>query len=251
VSPAASDYTSAGADPGARAGAHHHGSATRIELRHATVLFSGRDEGDLGRTTGPPTPAVQANRAAILELCGLGAIAAGSQVHACTVVVARADRPGYVVDDSLQADGQVTQAPELGVGVHVADCLPIAVAGDGGVAMIHAGWRGLAGGIVPEAVRTLRALGVQGPLEAAIGPGAGGCCYEAGPEVHAPFAAYRASNGRRLDLAAIATAQLQEAGVDSVGDTGLCTLCAPAGLFFSHRRDGPETGRQGGFAWLR
>jgi hypothetical protein len=117
--------------------------------------------------------------------------------------------------------------------------------------MIHAGWRGLAGGVVAEGVRTLRTLGVQGPLEAAIGPGAGGCCYEVGPEVHAPFAAYCASSGRRLDLAAIATAQLHEAGVESVGDTGLCTLCAPAGLFFSHRRDGPETGRQGGFAWLR
>jgi YfiH family protein len=235
----------------ARAAARSHGSATRIELRHATVLFSGRDDGDLGRTAEPATPSVQANRTAILALCGLGGIAVGRQVHGSTVAVAKPDRLGYVVDESAQADGQVTPAPELGVGVHVADCLPIAVAGDGGVAMIHAGWRGLAGGVVAEGVRTLRTLGVQGPLEAAIGPGAGGCCYEVGPEVHAPFAAYCASSGRRLDLAAIATAQLHEAGVESVGDTGLCTLCAPAGLFFSHRRDGPETGRQGGFAWLR
>jgi YfiH family protein len=236
---------------GAGNGGRSHGSATRIELRHATVLFSGRDEGDLGRTAESPTPAVQANRAAILELCGLGAIAVARQVHGTTVVVAHAARAGYLVDESRQADGQATAARELGVGVHVADCLPIAVAGDGGVAMLHAGWRGLAGGVVAEGVRALRALGVQGPLEAAIGPGAGGCCYEAGPEVHAPFAAYRASNGRRLDLVKIATAQLHEAGVESVGDIGLCTLCAPAGLFFSHRRDGPETGRQGGFAWLR
>jgi copper oxidase (laccase) domain-containing protein len=137
------------------------------------------------------------------------------------------------------------------VGVHVADCLPIALAGDGGVAMLHGGWRGLAAGVVDEGVAALRAAGVAGPLEAVIGPGAGGCCYETGPEVHAVFARYSASDGRLLDLKAVATAQLHAAGVETVDDVGLCTLCAPEGLLFSHRRDGPDTGRQGGFAWLR
>ncbi|HEX2701825.1 MAG TPA: laccase domain-containing protein, partial [Solirubrobacteraceae bacterium] len=93
--------------------------------------------------------------------------------------------------------------------------------------------------------------GVSGPLEAVIGPGARGCCYETGPEVHAVFARYGSSDGRRLDLVAIATAQLRAAGVASIDDVGLCTLCAPAGLLFSHRRDGEGTGRQAGVAWLR
>ena len=83
-----------------------------------------------------------------------------------------------------------------------------------------------------------------------IGPGVGGCCYETGDEVRQAFAAYGAGRGRLLDLKAVAAAQLREAGVAVVHDVGLCTICAPAGQLFSHRRDGPATGRQGGFAWL-
>jgi copper oxidase (laccase) domain-containing protein len=139
----------------------------------------------------------------------------------------------------------------VGVAVHVADCLPVAVAGPDGVAMLHAGWRGLAGGVIAEGVAVVRHLSGPGRVEAAIGPGAGGCCYEVGEEVHAALAAYpRARRGRRLDLKAIARAQLEGAGVGRVEDVGVCTLCAPAGQLFSHRRDGPQTGRQAGIAWL-
>ena len=224
-------------------------SPVRVELTHARVLFSGRTEGDLGRTNLVASNEVLPHRDALLALCGLPAIAVGGQVHASSVAIAQAGT-GYLVA-SGEADGQATRRHGVGVGVHVADCLPIAVAGEGGVVMLHCGWRGLASGIVGEGVRMLRAIGVEGPLEAVIGPGAGGCCYETGPEVHASFTSYGASDGRLLDLAVIAAAQLREAGVASVIDVGLCTLCADADLFFSHRRDGPESGRQGGFAWLR
>lgn len=230
-------------------GGQSSASPVRVELTHARVLFSGRAEGDLGRTNLEASSEVLGHRDALLALCGLPAVAVGRQVHASSVAIAQADT-GYLIDGD-EADGQATRRHGVGVGVHVADCLPIAVAGEGGVVMLHCGWRGLAGGIVGEGVRTLRAIGVDGPLEGAIGPGAGGCCYETGLEVHASFTAYGASDGRLLDLAAIAAAQLLEAGVASVIDVGLCTLCADAGLFFSHRRDGPESGRQGGFAWLR
>ena len=85
-----------------------------------------------------------------------------------------------------------------------------------------------------------------------IGPGAGGCCYETGDEVRERFARYDASRGRLLDLKAVAAAQLREAGVARRRRTSaLCTICAPPDRFFSHRRDGAATGRQGGFAWLR
>jgi hypothetical protein len=223
--------------------------STRIELTHATVLFSDRAEGDLGRPLEEPNAAIRANRAAIQALCGVHGIAVGRQIHGATVQVA-ADHQSYVVDET-EADGQATRTPGLGVGVHVADCLPIAIAGAGGVVMLHGGWRGLAAGIIDAGVAALRALGVEGPLEAAIGPGAGGCCYETGPEVHAALDGYGASNGRLFDLGAVATAQLHAAGVASVSDVGVCTLCAPPGLLFSHRRDGPTGERQGGFAWLR
>jgi YfiH family protein len=136
--------------------------------------------------------------------------------------------------------------------VLTADCLPIALAGGGAVAMLHAGWRGLAGGILAEGVKTLRQLGANGKLEAAIGPGAGGCCYEVGEEVHREFAglAGQVRRGRNLDLKAIAREQLDRAGVRTVHDVGLCTMCEDDSLFFSHRRDGGVTGRQAGLAWL-
>ncbi|MGI8801837.1 MAG: polyphenol oxidase family protein, partial [Solirubrobacteraceae bacterium] len=132
-----------------------------------------------------------------------------------------------------------------------ADCLPVAVAGAGGVAMLHAGWRGLAAGVLGEGVAALRRLGVAGRLEAAIGPGAGGCCYEVGREVHAAFSGRPgASRDGRVDLKAVARGELECAGVAVIHDVGVCTLCAPPGLLFSHRRDGPATGRQAGIAWL-
>jgi YfiH family protein len=179
---------------------------------------------------------------------GLGSIAAGWQVHGTFVAAVDAARPGYVVAAD-EADGQATRLPGVGVAVHTADCLPVVVAGPGGVVMLHAGWRGLAGGVLAEGVAVLRRLGVAGPLAAAIGPGAGGCCYEVGDDVRAVFAAVpRAVLDRRLDLKAVARHELERAGLTRIDDVGLCTLCSPD--FFSHRRDGPATGRQAGIAWL-
>src|SRR6185437_10374614 len=136
--------------------------------------------------------------------------------------------------------------------VMTADCLPVAVAGPSAVAMLHAGWRGLDGGILAEGVDALRELGAGAPLQAAIGPGAGPCCYEVGEEVHATFAAQDLDirNGRNLDLKAIAREQLERAGVEVVHDVGLCTICGDPTLLFSHRRDGGVTGRQAGVVWL-
>jgi hypothetical protein len=134
-----------------------------------------------------------------------------------------------------------------------ADCLPIAVAGDGAVAMLHAGWRGLRDGVIENGVAALRELGVDGPLGAAIGPGAGPCCYRVGGKVLDAFRDYpqaRADDGR-IDLKAIAAEELARAGVDEVHDLELCTICAEPSLLFSHRRDRGVTGRQAGVAWLR
>jgi YfiH family protein len=223
-----------------------------LALSTAEVRFTTAGDGDLGRTDADPVDAaVLAARDGVRRACGLGAIAVGRQVHGGRVATVAAAGPGYVVAGEA-ADGQATRLAGVGVAVHAADCLPIAVAGAGGVAMLHAGWRGLAAGVVGAGVAALRRLGVAGPLEAAIGPGAGGCCYEAGAEVHAAFAGHPgASRGTRVDLRAVAAAELDRAGVERVADLGVCTLCGPPGLLFSHRRDGPGTGRQAGIAWLR
>ena len=128
-----------------------------------------------------------------------------------------------------------------------ADCLPVALASDGAVAMLHAGWRGLAAGVLEEGVRALHDVGGSGPIIAVIGPGAGVCCYEVGEEVHAAFDGAHL-DGRRIDLKAIARQRLLAAGVTRVRDLELCTICDER--FFSHRREGSRAGRQAGVAWL-
>jgi YfiH family protein len=212
------------------------------------VAFSDRDDGDLrvsARTAAEPVEEVQAR---VLELLGVPGVVVAHQVHGSDVVVAREQVRGYVVG-LAQADAVATSRSGVATAVHVADCVPVAVGGEGAVAMLHCGWRGLAGGIVAAGVDALRGLVADGELEAAIGPGAGGCCYETGDEVRELFAAYGAAAGRLLDLKAVAAAQLREAGVAVVVDVDRCTICDES--YFSHRRDGPDTGRQGGFAWLR
>ena len=149
-----------------------------------------------------------------------------------------------VVKSPDEADGQVTSNPDLTPLVMVADCLPVAMVGPGGVAMAHCGWRGLAGGIVAGAA------GIVEAGSAAIGPGIGPCCYEVGEEVLSAFADLDGvARGRMLDLTAVATALLERAGVGSIESSGLCTSCNPE-LFYSHRRDGERTGRQAGLVWM-
>jgi polyphenol oxidase len=142
-----------------------------------------------------------------------------------------------------EADAHATPAPGLAPLVMVADCLPIALAGPGGVAMAHCGWRGLAVGLAASAAREVEATA------AAIGPGIGPCCYEVGDEVLSEFADFPgAASGRMLDLVAVAREQLRGTGVSVVDASGLCTSCE-ADLFYSHRRDGERTGRQAGLVW--
>ncbi|HEY3192733.1 MAG TPA: polyphenol oxidase family protein [Solirubrobacterales bacterium] len=149
-----------------------------------------------------------------------------------------------VVRSPDEVDAHATSDPGLTPLVMVADCLPVAMVGPGGVAMAHCGWRGLAGGIVA------RAAGAVDAEAAAVGPGIGPCCYEVGEEVLARFEDLDGvARGRMLDLTTVATALLERAGVTAVESSGLCTSCN-AELFYSHRRDGDRTGRQAGLVWL-
>jgi YfiH family protein len=149
-----------------------------------------------------------------------------------------------VVRSPVEVDAHATSSPELTPLVMVADCLPVALVGPGGVAMAHCGWRGLAGGMIANAADAVQAEA------AAIGPGIGPCCYEVGEEVLSAFADLDGvARGRMLDLTAVATALLERAGVTEVESSGLCTSSNPD-LFFSHRRDGEHTGRQAGLVWI-
>ncbi len=235
------------------------GEHAAIDLTGGRVVFTTRRGGvsrapyatlNLGLGTDDAPSTVGANRDRLAAALGVGRErwAHGWQVHGR--VVRRVVEPPASGAPRVPGDGQATTLRDVAPVVVTADCLPVGLVADGGVAMLHAGWRGLAAGILAEGVRALRELGVTAPLAAAIGPGAGGCCYQVGDEVRRAFPDVPdAARGRNLDLPAIARRRLAEAGVEEVHDIGLCTLCGDPALFFSHRRDGGVTGRQAGLAW--
>ncbi|HVQ59032.1 MAG TPA: polyphenol oxidase family protein [Solirubrobacterales bacterium] len=147
--------------------------------------------------------------------------------------------------DLPEADGQIVREPGVAGLVFVADCLPVALYGPEGVAMLHCGWRPLAAGIVADGAAAV------GATAAAIGPGIGPCCYEVGEEVLGAFShlGEGIADGRMLDLPEVARRLIVAAGVTEIESAGLCTSCESE-LFFSHRRDAGRTGRQAGLAWL-
>jgi YfiH family protein len=226
------------------------GDHLAIALDGGTALFTTRRGGvsegpfaslNLGLWTDDDGDLVRENRARVERLGG-GRLAQVHQVHGTAVIEARPGNGGPPPD----ADGQVTAQRGVAPMALAADCLPVALIAPEGVAMLHAGWRGLAAGILAAGADTLRGLGAS-RIAAAIGPGIGPCCYEVGEEVAQPFAARFGADvlrGRRLDLWTAAERALREAGVTRIERVDLCSACNPE-LFFSHRRDEGLTGRQG------
>jgi YfiH family protein len=224
------------------------------ELPHARVVFSSARGGvsagpyaslNLGLLTDDTPENVAENRRRLGETVGhpWSRFCYGRQVHGATV--RRATEPPSAERPYTHEDGQATALTDAAAIVFVADCLPVMLAAEGAVAALHCGWRPLAAGIIAEGVQALQEVGGSGPVTAALGPSARGCCYEVGEEVHAHFAAYDARRGERnLDLAAVAVQQLRDAGVEIAHDVELCTMCDDR--FFSHRRDHGVTGRQAG-----
>jgi hypothetical protein len=244
-------------------------TATTTTLRYdlpggALVLFTSREHGNLSTQTGDEHEHGRAARDRLCNDLGLNWLCASRQVHGATVQRVReiAGRGGQAV--AIDADGHATALAGVGAMVLTADCLPVALGaetngGEAVVAIAHAGWRGLAAGVLEEAVRALRELGASGPIEAVVGPCAGVCCYEVGEEVHTAFAgqagpggaggtAEEYRRGKNIDLRAIAGDKLRAAGVARVAHAEACTICDER--FFSHRRQGKAAGRQAGIAWV-
>jgi YfiH family protein len=191
-------------------------------------------------------------RERLREQLGLERLARGYQVHGSNVALVEAAPPVQPTGEPTgvvrsEADGQATALRGVGAMVLAADCVPVALGCRGAVAMIHAGWRGLAAGVLEQGVRTLAALAPGEQIVAIVGPCAGVCCYEVGPEVHAALGA-APGEGRHVDLRAIAHDRLLAAGAAEVRDERVCTICDER--FFSHRREGERAGRQAGVAWL-
>jgi YfiH family protein len=214
---------------------HEREGQIAIDLPGAHALFTTRSWGDIRDTEQE-----------IGERLGVKTVRP-KQVHGAHVLSVASGAPQTATEGDAVATATQTIAPM----VITADCLPIVIAAAGAVASVHAGWRGLDSGLIAKTVATLRELS-GGVLNAAIGPGAGVCCYEVGEDLHRRFNA-RCQDFRRganLDLKAIARVQLMEAGVARIYDTEICTICGDPELTFSYRREGAQTGRQGAIAWL-
>ena len=169
------------------------------------------------------------------------------QVHGARVIDLDAE-PGR------EGDAVLTRQTRTVCVVQMADCMPVLFADEAGtvVAAAHAGWRGLAGGVLEATVGAMRVPGHR--LVAWLGPAIGPRAYEVGEDVLAAFTGQETafSPGRPgrwlLDLYAIARRRLGAAGVTQIFGGGLCTYSEPA-RFFSYRRD--RTGsRMGAFIWL-
>ncbi len=197
-------------------------------------------------------PTRDASDAELLAALGLGPRRAGAgrivqvkQVHGARAV--RADEAAGQEADAVVASP--TGEP-VAVGVRVADCVPVLVASadTGGVAAIHAGWRGVVAGVVAAGIDLLgvSALAGQAALVAAIGPCIGPCCFEVGADVaeRIGFVTRRAGEKAYVDLRAAVRAQLRALGVadEAIDDVPGCTKHEPE-RFHSFRRDGANSGR--------
>ena len=222
--------------------------------RQGGVSAAPWDSLNLGLHVEDEPTAVAANRQRLREAGGLPAEPGWlTQVHG-THIVDPADAAG-----TPEADGACTAQSGVVCAVLTADCLPVLICDRQGrrVAAVHAGWRGLAAGILDAALMRFAQAGIgAAELLVWLGPAIGGPAYEVGSEVREAFAepgdaAAFARNpaGRwQLSLETLARARLAVAGVTGIYGGGLCTHAEPE-RFFSYRRDG-ACGRQATLIWL-
>jgi YfiH family protein len=216
---------------------------------------------DLGLHTGDDAQAVHANRAR-LQAALPGRPAWIRQVHGVQVVDAAAVRAEGPV---VEGDASIASRPGVVSAILTADCLPVLFASlDGSVVgAAHAGWRGLAGGVLGATVDAMRAAGA-GEITAWLGPAIGPDAFEVGPDVLAAFdvalpagaggAGFRPYPGREgkylADIYWLARRLLARAGVTRVAGGERCTFSERA-AFYSYRRDGAASGRQASLIWIK
>jgi YfiH family protein len=213
------------------------------------------DDFNLGDHVGDDPAAVAANRAALREQWKLPADPLWlRQVHGTRVV----DAGVMATDDVPEADAAITHESGRVLAILTADCLPVLFAADDGSVLgaAHAGWRGLAAGVLEATVAAMR----HDPrrIAAWIGPGIRRAAFEVGPEVREAFvaadklafAAFKPSPRAghfQCDLAMLARLRLMQSGLSRIADCGLCTHASPQ-QFYSHRRD-QRTGRMATLVW--
>jgi YfiH family protein len=202
---------------------------------------------------GPAAPAATAEErvdaVASALAPGVWAVHWAQQVHGRQLLtVADREDPGEGSSCLGSGDGLLTRQPGVAVAVWTADCVPVLLVAEGAVAAVHAGWRGIAAGVVEAAVERLHTLagGARSAIQAAVGPAVGPCHYPVGEEVVRALASRNvaASPWRhqdRVDLRALVRGCLIALGVTRVELVGGCTACDP--YLASYRRDGERAGR--------
>ena len=209
-------------------------------------------ESDYGLTTGGGAELSKARYERLAATVGLASSVAVRQVHGTRIL--EAARPGQGFQVRGEADGLMTSEPGVLLSVTAADCVPVFLADRRGrcVAAVHAGWRGAAAGILERAISGLESrFGVGAEdLEACLGPGICGDCYEVGAEVLVAFGK-RGSGPACLDLRLELAARAGAAGIsaDAVSVLDWCTRCGPVHLH-SHRAHGGRAGRMAAFIGL-
>ncbi len=224
------------------------------------VAFTDRKDGvsefpfdslDLSRSRQDRDEELMANLELVASGFDVAGFASMRQAHGADVRVV--DRAGPVPGT---CDGLVTAAPDVALMVRVGDCAPVVLAdvATGIVAVAHAGRQGLAAGVVPATVETMRALGASS-IDAWVGPHVCGGCYEVPASLRDDVAAsvpasYACTTwgAPSLDIAAGVEAQLEGAGC-TVHDRSRCTLESPD--LYSYRRDGDRSGRSAGLVVWR
>jgi YfiH family protein len=181
-----------------------------------------------------------------------------SQVHGARVL--RVEEPHGFLDVAGDADALLTTRPGLLLAIRAADCVPILLAAPTGVGAVHSGWRGTAANVVGAATRALAEATGEDPacFVAAIGPHISSAAYEVGTEVvdglehagldPARFLSHGPTGNPHVDLGAAVEEQLRAAGVKTIEQLGVCTHTDPR--LYSHRGEGPHTGRQAGLIAL-
>jgi YfiH family protein len=225
---------------------------------------------NLGMKTGDDPAAVASNRARLVALTGVRETAWLEQIHGAGIVRAE-DALAHAREHGTpaRADASVTDRAGIACVVMVADCMPVLLCDEAGraVGAAHAGWRGLAAGIVEQTAARVAALaGVPASeLHAYLGPSIGPDAFEVGPDVRdafmtvvdatqrdataKAFVAHPENAGKFLaDLPALARLRLQGLGLTRIGGGDLCTVTLRE-RFYSYRRD-RETGRMAALIWI-
>jgi purine-nucleoside/S-methyl-5'-thioadenosine phosphorylase / adenosine deaminase len=199
----------------------------------ATVAFGSEADGDARVDVDA--------RVRISSELGIPAVwATISQIHGTGVRIARSAGP------QGDADALVTDRPDVPIVIATADCVPIAIEGSSTIALVHAGWRGVAAGVIGATLSVMDGLGDRA-LRAVIGPHIGPCCYEVGADVVDAVGGHRATTRWgtiSVDLGAAVSDQLGDIDVERVD---ICTM--DDDRYASHRRDGTLV-RQVTVAWL-